>query len=310
MLVRKIKTENDIIRIANFLNSIDKRALLIFKEASLNILKHTKEGKFICRNLTDRYQLIFDDISNGLNIEKAFIKGYSATNTLGIGLNVLLNVSDEVEIVPKENGTTFIFSIYKKEKKEYCLFHKQFENIEAFLKTSPYLTITTSGDCGIFEKVGDRYLFALWDIEGHGNREVYNYSKELKKYILAFKHYRVAQFLKIINYLFINKRGASMIIGEIEKSEITLFQFGNVNFISGSLKSSSAFSIFGTPTINPKRYQIPLQDIILFSDGVELFNNKIEKYDDLEKVLKNKNEDDASIMVIKVKNGTAIQNGN
>jgi anti-sigma regulatory factor (Ser/Thr protein kinase) len=303
MISKEIKNRTDIVQISAFLKNIDNRLVIIFREAGLNILKHTKKGVFSFIDLKNRYQLVFDDISNGLNIKKAFIKGFSKTKTLGIGLNVLLNISDEVEIIPKTNGTKFIFTIYKEEKKEFCLFNKNYENISAFMKTSPFLTISTSGDCGIFEKIKDKYLFALWDIEGHGNKEVYEASKELKKLILTFKYYPLSESLEIINYLF-SKR-ASMIIGEITDN-IKLFQFGNVNFITENQKSNSAMGIFGMKILGIKEYNLSLQDITLFSDGINLYNNKIYSYEELEKILKNKNNDDASLMVIKVKNGNYL----
>jgi anti-sigma regulatory factor (Ser/Thr protein kinase) len=299
----EIKDRNDVLVIAKSLEKIDNRLVIIFREAGLNILKHTKKGFFYFYEYNDKYKLVFDDISDGFDIKKAFIKGFSNTKTLGIGLNVIVSLADEIEIIPKIDGTRFIFIVYKKEKKEFCLFEKRFDNIEAFLKTSPYLTITTSGDCGVFEKVDNKYLFALWDIEGHGNKRVYLASKELKKLILMFRHYPIEDSLDIINYLFSSR--ASMIIGEM-KDEILLFQFGNVNFITKTKRSLSALSIFGMDDIVKKRYNLPLQNITLFSDGVNLHKSIIYSYEELENVLRNKNNDDASIMVIKAKNGSDI----
>jgi len=294
----KINSEQDVALISS-LFSFDKKLVLIIKEAGLNIIKHTKGGEFTFYSLKDKYRLIFDDISDGFDINKAFIKGFSSSKTLGIGLNLLLNIVDFMEIIPKKDGTIFIFDVYKKEKKEYCLFHKDFNNFKAFLKTDPFLSITTCGDCGIFEKVGKKFLFALWDIEGHGSKNVYLASKKLKKIILAFKHFDIKESIDIINYLFYDSKRASLIIGEI-KDKIFLYQFGNVKFLYNNSISQSAMGIFGMKILDKKEYILEIDDIALFSDGIRL--NKIpSSYEELREILKDKELDDASILSIKVK---------
>jgi len=297
-MIYKIKTKEDISSISS-LFSFDKKLALIIREAGLNIVKHTQGGKFVFYSLKDKYKLIFIDKSYGFDIKKAFIKGFSSTKTLGIGLNLLVNIVDYFEIIPKKDGTTFIFEIYKIEKKEYCLFNKKFNNMEAFLKTDPYLSITTSGDCGIFEKVGKKNIFALWDIEGHGSKEVYKNSLKLKKLILGFKYFELKDSIDVINYLFCGTKRASLIIGEIKK-DIFLYQFGNIKFLQKGFISPSVKGIFGMSILEKKEYNLELDTIALFSDGIKL--TKIpSSYDELSQIIKNKELDDASILVIKVK---------
>ena len=294
----KINFKKDIALISD-LYSFDKKLVLIIREAGLNIVKHTKGGEFTFYSLEDKYRLIFDDISDGFDIKTSFKKGFSSSKTLGIGLNLLINIVDFMEIIPKKDGTIFIFDVYKKEKKEYCLFCKEFNNFKAFLKTDPFLSITTCGDCGIFENTGKKFLFALWDIEGHGSQEVYLASKKLKKLILAFKHFDIKESINIINYLFCDSRRASLIIGEI-KDKIFLYQFGNVNFLYNNSISQSAMGIFGMKILKKKEYILEIDDIALFSDGIRL--NKIPySYEGLSQTLKNKELDDASILSIKVR---------
>jgi len=297
-MIYNINSKDDIASISS-LFSFNNKLILIIREAGLNIVKHTKGGKFIFYSLEDKYRLIFDDISNAFDIKKAFIKGFSSSKTLGIGLNLLINIVDNMEIIPKKNGTTFIFEVYKKQKKEYCLFHKKFKKLEAFLKTNPFLSITTSGDCGVFEKINKKYLFALWDIEGHGSKEVYLASKKLKKFILAFKHFDLKESIDVINYLFYGSKKASMIIGEI-KENIFLYQFGNVKFLHNNFISQSTKGIFGMSILEKKEYILDINDIAIFSDGIKI-DTIPSSYEELSQMLKNKDLDDASILSIKVK---------
>jgi len=297
-MIYKITKKEDISLISS-LFSFDKRLVLIIREAGLNIVKHTKGGKFIFYSLKDKYKLIFSDKSYGFNIKKAFIKGFSSSNTLGIGLNLLVNIVDYFEIIPKKDGTTFVFELYKTTKKDYCLFHKKFNQIEAFLKTNPYLSITTSGDCGLFEKVGKKYIFSLWDIEGHGSEDVYKNSIKLKKLILGFRYFKLKECIDVINYLFIGSKRASVIIGEIT-NKIFLYQFGNVKFLQNNFVSSSSKGIFGMGILEKTEYNLNLESIALFSDGIRLLKIP-SSYEELSKMLQNKELDDASVLVIKVK---------
>ena len=294
----KINSKEDVASISS-LFSFDNKVTLVIREAGLNIVKHTKGGEFLFYSLEDKYRLVFSDISDGFDIKKAFVKGFSSSKTLGIGLNLLINIVDYMEIIPKKNGTIFIFEMYKKEKKEYCLFSKKFKHCEVFLKTNPFLSITTSGDCGIFEKVGKKFLFALWDIEGHGSQEVYSASKKLKKLILTFKHFDLKDSIDVINYLFCFSKRASLIIGEI-KQDIFLYQFGNVKFLQNGFISPSTKGIFGMTILEKKEYNLPIDNIALFSDGIKL-NTIPFSYEELSNLLKNKELDDASILSIKVK---------
>ena len=46
MITKEIKNRTDIVQISAFLKNIDNRLVIIFREAGLNILKHTKKGVF------------------------------------------------------------------------------------------------------------------------------------------------------------------------------------------------------------------------------------------------------------------------
>jgi len=288
-----VKKRGDIDVILNFLKKFDnKKILLIAKEAGLNILKHTNGGEFRFKELEDRFELVFEDFSNSINL-KAFKRGYSSTNTLGIGLVLLLNISDEVEIIPKREGKIFRFVVYKIEKKEYCVFSKKFDDIKAFLKVYPFLTITTSGDCGIFEKVDGGYYFALWDIAGHGNKEVYNYSKMLKKYILAFRYFELEEIIDIISHLF--KKRAALVIGRIY-DKIMFYHFGNIRYIYKNKIHLLENGYLGENTKGEK-IELLRDDINFFTDGI-FVNKVITTYKELSRVIRERDNDDAAILVI------------
>ena len=101
---KKLKTKQDLDELLHFLIAFEKRILLVAKEAGLNILKHAKRGEVRIYQIKNGLKLVFEDFSNSLDIKKAFLKGYSTSKTLGIGLNLILNVVDEMEIIPKKDG--------------------------------------------------------------------------------------------------------------------------------------------------------------------------------------------------------------
>jgi len=306
----KITNKDDIDKISLFLFNYfkDKKFLVIFKELGLNIIKHTNGGYFKFYEEETFFKFVFDDKnSKRLDIKKAFIKGYSTSKTLGIGLNVVLNLSDEIEIIPKSDGTKIVVIIYKTKKTEKCLFYKK-NRFEVALKVSPFTTISENGDCGLFSELKEKIIFALWDIEGHGSKEVYNSSITLKKYINCFKHFELEEMLETINYLIYSSnetiKRASMVIGEI-KENLVIYQFGNVNFIVDDFKSSSQSGVLGMRSLFKKRYEFnSFKNIAIFSDGISKEALKIDFSKDAyilaDEILKKyKKYDDSSIMIIK-----------
>ena len=289
---KKLKTKQDLDEVLHFLIPFEKRILLVAKEAGLNILKHAKRGEVRIYKIKNGLKLVFEDFSNSLDIKRAFLKGYSTSKTLGIGLNLILNVVDEMEIIPKKDGKIFNFIFYFEEKIEYCVFKKEFE-IKAFLKVSPFLSITTNGDCGIFEKVNNRYFFSLWDIAGHGSKEVYKASKELKKILLAFRYFPLDDIIEIANYLM--QKEAAAVIGEIDK-KIRFFHCGNIRFFRGSYFSYESDFLGGGQ--NFKEFEFDLRNITFFTDGVDVYK-EILSFEELSNVLRDKKNDDAGILAIR-----------
>ena len=305
-----IYSKSDINKVLFFLFNYfkDKKFLVIFKELGLNIIKHTNGGYFKFYEEENFFKFVFDDKNNKkLDIKKAFIKGYSSSKTLGIGLNVVLNLADEIDIIPKNEGTKIVVTIYKTKKIEKCLFYKK-NRFEVALKVSPFTTISQNGDCGLFSELKEKIIFALWDIEGHGSQEVYNSSVTLKKYINCFKYFDLEEMLETINYLIYSSnesiKRASMVIGEI-KDNLIIYQFGNVNFIVDDFKSTSQSGVLGIKVLFKKRYEFnKFKNIAIFSDGIDKETLKIDFSKDAyllaDEILKKyKKEDDSSIMIIK-----------
>jgi len=307
----QIYLKDDINKISYFIFQYfkDRKFLIIFKELGLNIIKHTNGGYFKLYEEENFFKFIFDDKnSKQFDIKKAFIKGYSTSKTLGIGLNVVLNLVDEIEIIPKNDGTKIVVTIYKKEIKEKCLFYKK-NSFEVAIKVSPFTTISENGDCGIFSELKEKTIFALWDIEGHGSKEVYKSSITLKKYINCFKYFNLEDMLETINYLIFSSnesiKRTSLVIGEI-KDKLIIYQFGNVNFIVDEFKSTSQSGVLGIITLFKKRYEFEnFKNIALFSDGIKKENLEIDfnknayfLADEILKKYENDN-DDSSIMIIK-----------
>ncbi|MEO1923959.1 MAG: hypothetical protein ABGX25_05550 [Nautiliaceae bacterium] len=292
---KEISSYEDVYDILHFLIPFGKKFVLVAKEAGLNIIKHASKGVFKFFKLKNGYKLVFEDFFNNLDIKKAFLIGYSTSKTLGIGLNLIINLVDCFEIIPKQKGKIFIFYLFDKEKVQYCVFSKEFDDIKAFLKVSPYISITTNGDCGIFEKVGKKYFFAFWDIVGHGHEEVYHSSKKLKKLLFGFRFFELKDILEVVRYLYKGK-DAALVLGEIKES-ILFFHFGNIRYFYKG-KSFYKESPFFKSSLKDTRISLPRDDIIFFSDGIDIVRN-INSFEELSKILKNKKEDDAGILLIK-----------
>jgi len=290
---KELKKREDLCEVVQFLMPFEKRVLLVAKEAGFNVLKHAGRGEVRIYNIKNGLKLVFEDFTNTLDIKKAFLKGYSTSKTLGIGLNLILNIVDEMEIIPKRDGKIFNFVFYFKEKIEYCVFKKEFD-IKAFLKVSPYISITTNGDCGIFEKVNDRYFFSLWDIAGHGSEEVYKASKELRKILLAFKYFPLEDIVEVTNYLM--QKEAAAVIGEI-KEKIRFFHCGNIRFFKGSYFSYESDFLGGGRAF--REFCFNKENITFFSDGIDI-NKEILSFEELSEIIKHKKEDDAGILAIRI----------
>lgn len=294
---KEILSYEDVYEVLHFLMPFGEKFVLLAKEAGLNIIKHCGRGVFRFFKLKDGYRLVFEDFNKRFDIKKAFLKGYSTSKTLGIGLNLMIKLCDEFEIIPKKNGKVFVFYFYEKERVQYCVFNKEYEDIKAFLKVSPYISVTTNGDCGIFEKVKEGYFFAFWDIAGHGCADVYVSSKKLKKLLLGFRFFGLEDILEIVKYLYEGK-DAALVIGEIKKN-ITFFHFGNIRYFYGG-KSVYKESPFFKESLKNTKIELSKDDIVFFSDGIDI-NKSIDSYEKLSKVLKTKKEDDAGALVIKIK---------
>ncbi|WP_456470462.1 hypothetical protein [Caminibacter sp.] len=292
---KEISSYEDVYDILHFLTPFGKKFILVAKEAGLNIIKHASKGVFKFFKLTNGYKLVFEDFFNKIDIKKAFLRGYSTSKTLGIGLNLIINLVDSFEIIPKKEGKKFIFYFFDNEKVQYCIFSKEFEDIRAFLKVSPYLSVTTNGDCGIFEKVGEKYFFAFWDIVGHGNEDVYYSSKKLRKLLFGFRFFYLEDVLEVVRYLY-NGKDAALVLGEI-KENISFFHFGNIRYFYKE-KSFYKESPFFKSSLKDRKITLPRDDIMFFSDGIDI-NRNINSFEELSKILKKKKEDDAGVLIIK-----------
>jgi serine/threonine-protein kinase RsbT len=303
------------------------KIITAIRESILNVIKYANKGYlsliFIEDNKSSYVEIIVDDEGKPIkDIYKALEKGYSTTNTLGIGLNVIISFMDEVYIIPKENGMHIILRKYLIRNENLCLFYKNFNSMEIALKTLPFTLYSKSGDCGVVsQRVNKDIIFSLWDMVGHGSKEVFRSSMVLRKYILALKEYSLEMILKTINRNFFQDKTlkrASLVIGEIRSSDksLSLYQLGNVKYIYINrnliVKSLESHSVLGIMDISLKKQEFKEYDAFIFSsDGIniyELTEDKVKNY------LKNKNayevcnlilnnhnnpHDDASVMVIK-----------
>ncbi len=104
----------NILKDVSVLNEIKEATLLtILDEIVKNILRHGKEGQLQVRVLKRGKKFGFcfvaEDLGKGINnLEKALSPGYSEDRGLGMGLNLLKALCDEVRIATLIKGGTYL----------------------------------------------------------------------------------------------------------------------------------------------------------------------------------------------------------
>jgi hypothetical protein len=239
---------------------------------------------------------------------------------MGVGLSVIVNSMDEIIIVPKKDGVTFIMRKYENSIKKFCSFHHKFRGINIAMKSMPCTTYEKSGDCGIALQMSDSVFFALWDVEGHDSDKVYQTSLVIYKYMLALHHYDMQSILNVLNSVIFNITNlsrASITIGKYDKNtkDISMLRLGNIKYIviknDKQKKSLSANGVLGTQSISPQGVELSTEDyddIIFYSDGVNSLkllnvcqkNQCGQTYEAVDIMLKSSSieRDDSSIMIL------------
>jgi len=310
----------------NFSNNDILKILTASKEAILNVIKYAHYGKFSLFFYEEKkysyIQLISDDSGKGVSdIKLCMTRGYSTENTMGIGLNVILNSADEVKFHSKKDGFYVDMKMYLYDYRYHFVFRNVYESLEASMKVDPYDKYVTCGDGGIVIKNKDDLFFAHWDIEGHGSSSVYESSLLLKKYFFAFSEYELIDILSIVNESIMtheNFKRASLLIGkiDIETQDMSIYRLGNINYLIYDdivkFKSTDSVGLLGLQQniYTKEEFRKDEWDIFVsFSDGIQstkLFTSLVidgytNSYEIVDKLINNfsKINDDSSLLVIK-----------
>ena len=295
-------------------------------ECTTNIVKYAYSGfaqiEFI-QEKKDRYlKMVFEDKGPKIpDIVQAFAHGYSSSNTLGLGLNVILNSMDSMKVIPKEDGMRIVVKKYLEFSKNECQFFKEFKHCSIGFKSLPYTFLHESGDCAlsVLQENGD-ILFAHWDISGHGSQEVFRNSQILKKYLTTFEEYSLDEIVTLVNSYFLRDeslREFSFLIASLSHTTNTIDvrQFGNISFSTVQNAQVKRYHVnsasMGKQYITP--YTIALDSIDIFisySDGVNVKDLKgdilcmygCDSYEISDLILQKYHDinDDASVLTLKI----------
>jgi anti-sigma regulatory factor (Ser/Thr protein kinase) len=309
----------------NFSNNDILKILTAAKEAILNVIKYANNGKlYLYYFEKKRYayiQLIVDDNGAGIDdIKLCMTRGYSTANTMGVGLNVILNSVDEVRFHSKKDGFYVDMKMYLYDYRYHFLFRNIYDNFEVSMKIDPYDIYNTCGDGGVVVKNQNDLFFAHWDIEGHGNSLLYETSLLLRKYFSALCEYDLEDVISIVNEFIVTHykfKRASVLVGKIDlkSKKLSIYRLGNINYIIytnrvefKSMDSNGLLGLEKNLYIKEEFEQNQWDCFISFSDGINstklsnilAINENTNSYEVADKYLSecSKIDDDSSILVI------------
>jgi len=241
--------------------------LLAVMELGTNILKYPKSGEIWLLQEENDFLLAALDKGSGIeNIEFSKKKGYSTSNTLGLGLYQLSQHNYYV---------LEIFSSNKNPHGTVVLLRPKHMTKLVFL-TQNYIDLPKSGDF-LFKK--GKFII-IGDVSGHGIK-AYKSAEFIKNYFYnaRFSCLLIDEFfLDLHKQLKENKlRSTVLSVVEVDKKGVIICGVGNINIYLKKNKDIELLTqkegIVGENYSSVSHYQLTdFDEIFLFSDGI---NKKI-----------------------------------
>lgn len=196
-------------------NLINPAISLVARELATNILKYGTRG-FIEVTYDGELLVITADDMGKNNVELSR-KG------LGIGLDVVKNNCDKLEITKKRDGGSTVkatFLINKDNRNKF--------SVSIGVASKPHYLESKSGDICVYKKVDDRYFIFIADILGHGER-AYETAVYIKAHIEKLRETAAIQEILVeLTSLPGISRGFAGFIGYISHDRIEYINIGNI----------------------------------------------------------------------------------
>ncbi len=306
---------------------------IISTELVTNVMKHGGgKGKIIICCMVDDLdnkgiEIWCCDSGNGIaNFKEALQDGYSAANTLGVGLGSIRRFSDELEINPKCNGTLkeFYFDDHMISqncirsrkwlpKKQWFGNHRELE-IGAVSRSKPGETL--NGDTYVVTHVNTHLsVIAVIDGLGHG-KEAHFASQLAREQIIRKAELPPASLMESIHQAIKGTRGCVIGLAYIntQSNKISFSGIGNIeSFLFNNKEKKTLLSFGGIMGHNMRTPRVFESDfnkgdsICMYSDGIntrwkiEDLDSNLSAQQKAESVLNqfSRNNDDATILFVR-----------
>ena len=305
---------------------------ILVTELVSNVLKHGGgKGKIlICQLIEDDNSKAIEiwccDAGTGIsNLTEAMADGFTAKDSLGIGLGSIRRFSDKFEINPSlaNQFRNDYFSGHPELK--HCIRTVKYLPQKHWIGTNHQLVTGASSRCKPNEKLnGDSYVIshinsnqtivAVIDGLGHGNEA--NFASQIaKEQIIQKSQLPLNELLTRIHSALKSTRGCVIAIAKIdtENNKLSFSGIGNIEsfILSGSKRKSliSFGGIMGHNMRTPRIYEEAFSagdKLVMFSDGITSrwkfedidWKEHPQKISDLLITKHARNNDDATVLII------------
>jgi len=267
---------------------------IIVTEMVTNVLKHGGgKGKIIICQIENEIphkaiEIWCCDGGKGIpNFTEALHDGYSASNTLGLGLGSIRRFSDELEINPKSESNFSDFYFNEIPNFTNCIRSRKWLPNKQWMGTNKYLEVGAASRCKPGEELnGDAYVVsnvnsnhtvaAVIDGLGHG-KEAHLASQLAKEQIIQSSEQNLEVLLNQIHQKLKGTRGAvvGLLLIDTNTKKLYFSGIGNIDgFVSnkGEKKSFLSFGgIVGHNMRTPRIFEFDFYEndfLCLFSDGI------------------------------------------
>ncbi|ADQ04007.1 ATP-binding region ATPase domain protein [Caldicellulosiruptor owensensis OL] len=292
----------------NFLNN--PSLIIIARELATNILKYGGEGH-IRIDLTPEKIIILaeDEGRKQENVSKLNI-----SSGLGLGLKIIENNTDEMEIKKNARGGTTVkavINLIRKSEKDL--------RISVGIATRPKHLEDKNGDVVVFKRINGKYLLVVADVLGHGDK-AYEVAERIKEYTMKVNNITTLyNFFIRLEMEIAGTRGSAVFSAVISSQKIEYFNIGNIRAWLASYKNVKYLSqvpgIVGRLPVNFKSFiesgGLYNSALVVCTDGItrrftpESYSSLINECENVqqlaEKILAECGlpEDDATVVILK-----------
>lgn len=240
---------------------------LVARELATNVLKYGGRGfvEFVLER--DKVVILAEDSgkNSGSNSEREKKRG------LGIGLQIVRNSSDELEIARKEDGGTRIkanFLLSPGKRKNFLL--------QLGIASKPHYLEEESGDICFHEEINGRHFLFVADVLGHGSkaREV---AGLIESYLKRAKDVSIRNVYAGLERLLKGTRGCAAFAACISREGMEYLNIGNVRgwllFFDGVKKLKEVPGVVGRMSVKANVFKEPISllscTLLVCTDGIK-----------------------------------------